>query len=438
MTSTFVALFCVAASWLGVAAQSFAMFLLLLWLFSFFRSVNSGALVKSYRALFLSQIALILGLAWISLALLSSAMNPWTSAVFPEFIAGYLWWALGPFTLAALAGSLGALDAFSSRQFLTNFRKIVWILLVAGCLIAASQYFIGWKLQGIYPIRSEYRARLLFSHPLSLAYILLLYVPLSAALLIQYPKSRLVLAVAGALLFLVFVSSSRTVQAVVALLAGAFVLFGLHGRFKAIAIATFLCFALLLATTSNPIRTRFISTIEQREDRQQALYADDRIAFWAVHWDMFKEKPLFGHGLSYHQDYLNHYYNAHGLSGLTKKYPAHNMFLQVMVNTGVAGLLLWFGRIAVDVAACVALIRGSDGAKKNLSQLPGSSRVRSENWVGWVGLATIAGMMLAGTTQNAFQDSAVRFHWTILEGLLLWLSGRRAAANEQTQGSKLV
>jgi len=432
MTSTFVALFCVAASWLGVAAQSFAMFLLLLWLFTFFRSENSGVLLESYRSLFLSQIALILGLAWIGLALFSSALNPWTSAVFPEFIAGYLWWALGPFTLAALGGSLRALDAVSSRQFVTNFKKLVWILLVFGCLIAASQYFFGWKLQGIYPIRSEYRARILFSHPLSLAYILLLYVPLSAALLIRYPKSRLVLAVAGALLFLIFVSSSRTVQAVVALLAGTFILFGLQGRFRAIAIGTFLCFALLLATTSNPIRGRFISTIEQREDRQQALYADDRIAFWAVHWDMFKEKPLFGHGLSYHQDYLDHYYNAHGLTGLIKKYPAHNMFLQVMVNTGVAGLLLWFARIAVDVAACVALIRGSDGAKKNLSQLPGSSRVRSKNWVGWVGLATIAGMMLAGITQNAFQDSAVRFHWTILESLLLWLSGRRATANEQT------
>ena len=246
MTTAVVALFCVAASWLGVAVQSFAMFLVLVWLFIFLRSVNSGVLFESYRSSTLSQTALIIGLAWLGLALLSSALNPWTSASFPEFVGGYLWWALGPFTVAALAGSLGALDAYSFRKFVTNFGKIVWVLLITGCLIAASQYFFGWKLQGIHPVPSEYRARILFSHPLSLAYILLLYVPLSAALLIRYPKSRLVLAVAGALLFLIFVSSSRTVQAVVALLAGAFILFGLHGRFKAIAIGTFLCFALLL------------------------------------------------------------------------------------------------------------------------------------------------------------------------------------------------
>lgn len=433
MTTAFVALFCFAASWLGVAAQSFAMFLVLVWLFIFLRSVNSGVLIESYRSSTLSQTALIIGLAWLGLALLSSALNPWTSASFPEFIGGYLWWALGPFTVAALAGSLGALDAYSFRKFVTNFGKIVWVLLITGCLIAASQYFFGWKLQGIHPVPSEYRARILFSHPLSLAYILLLYVPLAAALLIHYPKSRLVLAVAGALLFLVFVSSSRTVQAVVVLVGGAFIMFGLRGRFRTISIGIFLCFGLLLATTSNPIRRRFISTMEQQEDRQQALYADDRIAFWAVHWDMFREKPLFGHGLSYHQDYLDRYYNAHGLTGLKKKYPAHNMFLQIMVNTGIAGLILWFARIAVDVASCVILIRGTEGAKKILSHLPESSRVGMQKWIGWVGFATIAGMMLAGLTQNAFQDSAVRFHWTILEGLLLWFTGRRSTAGERTK-----
>ena len=50
MTATFVALFCFAASWMGVAAQSFAMVLLLAWLFSFFRSANTWLYQEGWLA----------------------------------------------------------------------------------------------------------------------------------------------------------------------------------------------------------------------------------------------------------------------------------------------------------------------------------------------------------------------------------------------------
>ncbi len=438
MTATFVALFCFLASWVGVATQSVAMFLVLAWLILGLRSVDSKKLVHSYRSSIFSQMALIFGLVWVGLALMSSALNPWTSGALPAFLGGYLWWALGPFTFAALAGSLEDLDNFAAVDFARKFRRIAWILLIGASLIAASQYIYGWKLHGIQVIPSEHRARILFSHPLSLAYILLLYVPLSVALLLQHPRSRLILAVAGALLFLLFVSSSRSVQAVLALLGGVFVLFGLRGRLRLIAMGVFFSLGVLVATTDNPIRGRFISTLEQKEDRQQTRYADDRIAFWAVHWDMFMEKPLVGHGLSYRQDYLDRYYNAHGLMELEKKYPAHNLFLQILVNTGVFGLLLWLARIGVDIAACVYLIRGSDGVRGIFKSVGKHTRRSPVKWIGWVGLASIAGMLLAGLTQNAFQDSAVRFHWTILECLLLWFSGRQAGANEHIQVAKLM
>ena len=432
MTPTFVALFVFVASWSGVAFQSLAMVLLAVGLAIWFRSAPFSSLLADYRRSLFPRLALLLGIGWLVLALVSSVMNPWTAAAWPSFIPAYIWWALGPFTVATLASAIVRLDRFKALAFRNTFFRYLWLVIAIACLIAASQYLFGWKIHGTEFIRSERRARLLFSHPLSLAYILLLYFPLVGALVVRNPRSRQAWAVAGALLFLVFVSSSRTVQAVLALLTGVFVLFGLGGRIRIIGIAVGLAFAVILVGTDNPVRQRFVGTIEQTEDREQYRYADDRIAFWAVHWDMFKERPLFGHGLSYRQDYLDRYYVAHGFPDFKKKYPAHNMYLQVMVNTGIAGLLVWLSRLAIDVMACFAVIRGA--AKRGSDH-----KLSSKNsWVGWVGIATIAGMLLAGLTQNAFQDSAVRFHWTILEGLLLWFTSRQVVADGRDPVTKPV
>lgn len=432
MTPTFVALFVFVASWSGVAFQSLAMVLVAVGLAIWFRSAPSSHLVADYGHSPLPQVALLLGIGWLVLALLSSVMNPWTTAAWPSFIPAYIWWALGPFTVATLASAIVGLDRVKAMAFRNTFFRYLWLVITIACLIAASQYLFGWKIHGTDFVRSEHRARVLFSHPLSLAYILLLYFPLVGALVVRNPRSRQAWVVAGALLFLVFVSSSRTVQAALTLITGVFVLFGLGGRIRVVAIAFGLLFGGILAATDNPVRQRFVGTIEQTEDREQYRYADDRIAFWAVHWDMFKERPLFGHGLSYRQDYLDRYYVAHGLTDLKKKYPAHNMYLQVMANTGIAGLLVWLSRLAIDVMACFVLIRG-------VATPGGVRKLSSENsWVGWVGIATIAGMLLAGLTQNAFQDSAVRFHWTILEGLLLWFTSRQVVADGRDPITKPV
>jgi O-antigen ligase len=299
--------------------------------------------------------------------------------------------------------------------------------MVIVCLISATQYWAGWKLQGTEIVDSEKRARALFSHPLSLAYILLLYVPLVTALAIRSGRSRPAWAMVLALIFLIFVSSSRTVQAVVACMGAVFVVFGLKGRRRVVGILVGLGLTGLISFTDNPVRQRIISTIEQKEDRQQNKYADDRIAFWVVHMDMFKQKPSLGHGLSYRQEYLDRFYEEHGLLEFKKKYPAHNMFLQVLVNSGVVGFLIWFWRIVIDVWACLLMIRGIRPVRDRWQS------AGSRAWIGWAGLATIVGVMLAGLTQNAFQDSAVRFHWTILEGLLLWLTSRQEVSDARGQ-----
>ncbi|NDE14440.1 hypothetical protein EBZ80_05870 [bacterium] len=415
------------SSWMGVAVQSLAMVLAVAWVIGIYSSTGKLPFIEHFHQSKWCQWAMFIGLAWLCLGLVVSILNPRTSSVWPDFVPAYLWWVLGPFFFPLLAEGWCGLDSIEKSRLRKMFLVAFWTILISVCLICASQFWIGWKLQGTEIISAEKRARGLFSHPLSLAYILLLYVPLAAGALVRDLRSMKAWALVLALLFLIFVSSSRTVQAVVAGLAAVFVLFGLKGRHRVVGVIGGVFLTTLTICTDNPLRQRVISTIEQKEDRQQNQYADDRIAFWAVHWDMFKEKPMFGHGLSYKQDYLDRYYEAHGLGELKKKYPAHNMFLQLMVNTGVAGLMLWLARVMVDVTACVTLIRGVGTLRG------GRGGAGSRAWVGWTGIATIVAILVAGLTQNAFQDSAVRFHWTILEGVLLWFTSRQEVSNAQPQ-----
>lgn len=403
------------------------MLLTLAWVIRAYFSLDRSQFIEQFSRSRLCQLATFLGLAWLFVGLVSSILNPLTSSIWPAFIPAYMWWAVGPFVLPLLADAVWAMNLPAKQQLWGRFSRLFWVVLVVVCLISATQYWAGWKLQGTEIVDSEKRARALFSHPLSLAYILLLYVPLVTALIIRNGRSRPAWAMVLALVFLIFVSSSRTVQAVVACMGAVFVLFGLRGRRRVVGALVGLGLTGLIIFTDNPVRQRIISTIEQKEDRQQNKYADDRIAFWVVHMDMFKQKPSLGHGLSYRQEYLDRYYEEHGLSDFKKKYPAHNMFLQVLVNTGVAGLLIWLWRIMIDVWACLLLIRGIRPVRDRRQS------AGSRAWIGWAGLATIVGVMLAGLTQNAFQDSAVRFHWTILEGLLLWLTSRQEVSDGRGQ-----
>jgi O-antigen ligase len=427
MIPSTLVLFIFVASWMGVAVQSLAMLLTLAWVIRAYFSLDRSQFIEQFSRSRLCQLATFLGLAWLFVGLVSSILNPLTSSIWPAFIPAYMWWAVGPFVLPLLADAVWAMNLPAKQQLWGRFSRLFWVVLVVVCLISATQYWAGWKLQGTEIVDSEKRARALFSHPLSLAYILLLYVPLVTALIIRNGRSRPAWAMVLALVFLIFVSSSRTVQAVVACMGAVFVLFGLRGRRRVVGALVGLGLTGLIIFTDNPVRQRIISTIEQKEDRQQNKYADDRIAFWVVHMDMFKQKPSLGHGLSYRQEYLDRYYEEHGLSDFKKKYPAHNMFLQVLVNTGVAGLLIWLWRIMIDVWACLLLIRGIRPVRDRRQS------AGSRAWIGWAGLATIVGVMLAGLTQNAFQDSAVRFHWTILEGLLLWLTSRQEVSDGRGQ-----
>lgn len=427
---------------MGVAAQSLAMLTVLAWLvLNRLQSESSESVDdfwRPYRSAPLAQFSVLVGILWLLLATASSGLNPLTSGVWPTWIGGYLWWVLGPFLILTILDRQSGVSSLEKTVFERRFCAALVIVLFLGVATALSQYMIGWKIHGTSIIRSEYRARILFSHPLSLAYIVLLYLAPVLGFLLSgvwtRPKARgLTLWTLASLLFLIVVTFSRTVQVVAAFVVLAYVIFGLRGRWRAAALACLILGGAVIARTDNPVSRRFIATIELKDERQQDRYVDDRVAFWAVHWEMFKEKPGFGHGLSYRQDYLDRYYEANELGGMQKRYPAHNMFLQLLVNTGIVGLLIWLLRLGIAAAACILLIRGPSSTESRgvLNQAPHA-------WIGWAGLVTMLAVALAGLTQNAFQDSAVRFHWTLLEGGLFWFTSRQSVPTSEAPEATLA
>jgi O-antigen ligase len=115
--------------------------------------------------------------------------------------------------------------------------------------------------------------------------------------------------------------------------------------------------------------------------------------FWEVHWQMFKERPLLGHGENLGTAYRTNYYNALGYQDFQRKYEAHNLLLQILVNTGVIGttfFLVWLSWVFW------VLFRSRES---ELVQAP---------------LQSVLALLAGGMTQNAFQDSEVRYAFILV------------------------
>ncbi|MFK7872652.1 MAG: O-antigen ligase family protein [Oligoflexales bacterium] len=258
-------------------------------------------------------------------------------------------------------------------------------------LVVINQYCFGWRIQGTEFIPSEFRPRGFFSHPLNLAYSTLIGWPLALSLWFRKKDLRNTLFL-FAVTTILALTMSRTVQAV-ALCAGVWTLLTLvtPSSRKKVLIGGLLLTSIILITP-NPIGQKFIETWTIGLDRH-SHYTFDRIAFWDVHWHMFQEQPLIGHGTLQNNQTRLPWYALRGLPNFSKPYPAHNMYLQFLVEGGlIAGslFLLWIASIYRDISKIVNFNH------KNICFI---------TWTSFV---------FAAMTQNAFQDSTVRLCLSLL------------------------
>jgi O-antigen ligase len=355
--------------------------------------------LKPFLVPFISSTLVIL------LCLLATVINAKNQdSELPRFVLGHIFWLTFP-----VAAKL-AYEELSKEQWHRLFTVFVLITSLLG-LIAVSQWLFGWKIVGVSPVAGSTRAQGLYSHPLTFAYVGMIIFPIAAAYFVRFPKTP-----ASWLMFLassavVWFSHSRTVQ-IVALAVLVFdVAYFAKAQAKKIMFVGFAAIAALTVFTDNDVKQKFYNTFHGGHG-VHSDYAFDRLAFWQVNWNMFKERPMLGHGVGIGSEYRRPYYEDIGLGDFIKQYEAHNTFLQLAVSGGgicLVAFLLW-----LTYHLMMAL--------------------RLATFEGKVIFQTFMAFSVASFTQNSFQDSEVRYTLTVLCAALWLCCG--AKSNLQSQDLK--
>jgi O-antigen ligase len=263
------------------------------------------------------------------------------------------------------------------------------ILLLVG-IISLSQFFMGWQLAGLNVTDQIKRAQGFYSHPLTLAYASLCIMPLIFARALDKPRDWRAVLSALALLIMIATSQSLTVISLTAVTL-IFLSIKLLTRKKMLVLALIATtLGIVTLSTPNPISQKFQTVLAGQRSDHETPYPDDRVAFWHAHWEMFKDAPIVGHGTDITREDRKPYYERIGLGHIKRMYEAHNMYLQAAVEGGlIAGLgllafLIWWF-------------------------LHARNFTRVESWQRLGALVTPLAFAAGGLTQNAIQDSEVRY-----------------------------
>lgn len=364
---------------LGVAGQNIGIGLAAV-LFAVFSRTDQGRSLKKGLSLPYSGQFTALSLLLI-VPILSATLIRGNAREASGFLLGYL------LVLSVFYMALSLAKTPTNERFLLKLSSV--ILAVIG-LISLSQFLIGWKLDGIEITRQIKRAQGFYSHPLTLAYAALIIVPTVVARLAAYPKDRKSIVMALSTLCIVVTSQSLTVIVLTAILS---IVIG----FKMLKLKDFvvLCavgsmVGILAISVPNPISEKFQKVLSGERSDHETPYVDDRLAFWHAHWEMFKDTPLLGHGSGITKEMRRPYYEKIGLGSIERLYEAHNMYLQTAVEGGflaVIGLfsfLTWWWLVARSARA-------------------------QPTWIRIAAMYTPLAFAAGGLTQNAIQDSEVRY-----------------------------
>jgi O-antigen ligase len=343
------------------------------------------------------KVPLFAAVSFVAISILSTLFNGQNiNAELGRFILGNLAWILLPlFTLTAFK----ARTSCSTQQKRLIIQIFIGVSIFLG-IIAISQYLFSWRVVGSSFVKAPMpRARGFYSHPLTFAYVVSLLWPFVLLNLKNRPKSLTSwLAVLGIFSALIL-SESRTVIAVSILVFLFYVWSQMKGKLRSAVLAAGVLLGVLVMATDNPVSSKIVDTFSEQGVGRHGRYQDDRMVFWHVHYEMLKEKPLLGHGIHLDDEYRQPYYKMIGFGDFEKLYPAHNMYLQVLVEGGVLGFVffvLWFFWYFYHAW----IWRNND--ELNFAFL-----------LGWGSLAVSA------LTQNAFQDSEVKYAMTLMTILFL-------------------
>jgi O-antigen ligase len=120
-----------------------------------------------------------------------------------------------------------------------------------------------------------------------------------------------------------------------------------------------------------------------------------RYALWQAGWRMWLEQPIRGVGIGQYIEQLAHY-GGDLLPTYHLRLGAHNMYIQVLAETGLVGLILFLSIFVVAVRSLWIMTRSDDVSKSSLAQ----------TW-----LIVLVLMLLGGITKHDHYDKLV---WAIV------------------------
>jgi hypothetical protein len=197
---------------------------------------------------------------------------------------------------------------------------------------------------------------------------------------------------AGAILFVVIPLAFYSKKSILKI---SFVLFSLS------------CIAFLFLKNSAFLE-RIVSTLHTVLKTDSLDKGNNRLIFWKVYAKMFQDTPFFGQGNYWlKQGVRDEYYNRLGYENLLEKFPAHNIYLEILGSSGIFGML-W-------IAACLFILfktlkKEIFTKDKNLAAL-----------LACFSFAFIANFIHA-LTQNVFFDSSVVYIYICLLVICMWES----------------
>jgi O-antigen ligase len=355
----------------GVALQSVCQVLAL---------VASGMRIdQSTVAPLLSRMASVCAFLYIAVLSVSGLLNGAPVSKLWGFLSGHIVWALLPLLVWKKKPSQKLIAAV--------IRWTPWVLAL-WAIVALSQYLWPWCLEGVRIVADVGRPKGLYSHPLTFAYVLLFFWPVSMAYIRTRPRHFASWVAFCSVTLMIFLTQSRTVQAGAILVGGVSFLLSVPKSWR---LSFFVAMTLglgALMSTDNLVGNKFRGTLTGLDN--YSGYADDRLAFWHVHGLMFAEKPFFGRGWLITPEDRKPYYTTIGLADFKKPYEAHSLPIEIAVEGGLVALFLWLVWLLLQW---------------RLSRLasPGWQRIFTE---------TMSLFCLASLTQNSFHDSEVR--WTLV------------------------
>lgn len=178
------------------------------------------------------------------------------------------------------------------------------------------------------------------------------------------------------------------------------------------------CGALAMACT--PLGRRFFDMMHETLDPTTSSAAQHMVN-WQVHWELFKNNPLFGNG-SYWLDLFarKQQYELMGYpESLVPHNNSHNIFLEALASVGLVGVFAIAGAIIVGLMLLIRVSRRHPLARSLVAAL----------------LVAAAANVAHGFTENTFYSSNVAYVYLGILWTFVWVTVCLSSGNSSSQAA---